>query len=250
MKNEIILWLSSVIIVFLVGYIKNVTESNYPITGTFGIEGKKVSYKLDKVCFDKKFYDNVIISDIKGIEARALIINNDEQNEIAYKEIDKGLDCEIPILNPSQKLRYKVIINYNETTYEIPKDDFVTLTFWGNIPSPVSIMYFIFLYSGLVMVLRSLLEVFTKKINLKKFTIITCTLFITVNILVYPLYNTYKLGAINHYVPPFSDLVNPILLMILLLWIIGTILIFNRIFIKTITTVVSLATVLMFFFLN
>ena len=250
MKKEIILWLSSIIIVFLVGYIKNVTDSNYPITGTFGIEGKKVSYKLDKVSFDKKFYTNVIISDKEGIDARALIIINDEQSEIAFKKIDKGLECEIPKLNPSQKLRYKVIINYNETTYEIPKNDFVKLTFWGNIPSPVKIMYFIFLYFGLVMVLRSLLEAFTKKLNLKKFTIITCTLFITLNILVYPLYNTYKLGAINHYVPPFSDLVNPILLMILLLWIIGTILIFNRIFIKTTTTAISFVTILMFFFLH
>lgn len=250
MKNEIILWLSSLIIVFLIGYIKNVTESNYPITGTFGIEGKKVSYKLDKVSFDKKFYKNVILSDIKGIKARTLIINNDKQNEIYYKEIDKGLECEIQKLSPSQKIRYKVIINYNNTTYEIPKNDFVTLTFWGNIPSPVNIMYFIFLYLGLIMVMRSLLEAFTKKINLKKFIIINCTIFITLNILVYPLYNTYKLGAINHYVPPFSDLVNPILLMILLIWIIGTILIFNRIFIKTTTTIISFATILMFFFLN
>jgi len=250
MKNEIILWLCSLIIIFLVGYVKNVTNIDYPVTGTFGIEGKKVSYKLDKVSFDKKFYKNVIISDIKGIEARALIINDDKQNEIAYKEIDKGLECEIPKLNPTQKMRYKVIINYNETTYEIPKNDFVTLTFWGSIPSPVSLMYFIFLYSGLVMVLRSLLEAFTKKLHLKKFAFITCTLFITLNILIYPLYNTYKLGAINHYVPPFSDLVNPILMMILFLWIIGTTLIFNRVFIKTITTVISFATILMFFFLN
>jgi hypothetical protein len=43
MKNEIILWLSSLIIVFIIGYIKNVTDKDYPVTGTFGIEGKKVS---------------------------------------------------------------------------------------------------------------------------------------------------------------------------------------------------------------
>ena len=73
MKNEIILWLSSILIVFLIGYIKNVTDKDYPITGTFGIEGKKVSYKLDKVSFDKTSYKNIIISDIKGITGKLIL---------------------------------------------------------------------------------------------------------------------------------------------------------------------------------
>jgi hypothetical protein len=59
MKNAIILWLSCLILVFLIGYIKSITDKDYPITGTFGIEGKKVSYKLDKISFDKDYYKNI-----------------------------------------------------------------------------------------------------------------------------------------------------------------------------------------------
>ena len=88
MKNEIILWLSSLAILFLIGYVKNVTDADYPITGTFGIEGKKVSYKLDKVCYEKENYTNLIISDNEEIQASLIWRINNKQYETAYKKMD------------------------------------------------------------------------------------------------------------------------------------------------------------------
>lgn len=250
MKNEIILWISSLIIVFLIGYVKSVTNKDYPVTGTFGIEGNKVSYKLDKVCFDKASYKNFIISDIKGIKAQLLLIKDGQQKKIFYKEIDRGLEVDIPIGNAGEKINYKIFISYNDQTFEIPNQSYITLTFWGNIPSPIIILNFIFLYGGLLMSIRSLFETFTKKVNLKKFVFINCTLFITLIIIVYPLYNTYKLGAINHFVPPLSDLVNPLLALTLGVWIIAAAFIFNKKFIRTATTLAVCATFLIYFLLN
>ena len=76
MKNEIILWISSLILVFLLGYLKNVTSPDYPITSTFGIEGKKVSYKLDKVCFDKQSYTNIILSNVEELKGKLIWIKD------------------------------------------------------------------------------------------------------------------------------------------------------------------------------
>jgi hypothetical protein len=249
MKNEIILWLSSFIIVFIIGYIKNVTDINYPITGTFGIEGKKVSYKLDKVSYDKHSYKNIIISDIKGITAKVLMIKDDEQTEIPYKEIARGLEVEIPKLKPGRKIDYKVNIISKDKIYKIPRNNYVTLTFWGSIPSPVQILNFILMYGGLLMSVRSLLEAFTKKTNLKKFVFIICTLFLTLLTIVFPLFNTYKLGAINHFVPAFSDLVNPLLIIILGVWIIAAIFIFNKKFIRTVTSLAAFITLSIYYLL-
>jgi len=247
MKNDIILWVSSILIVFLIGYIKNVTDKDYPITGTFEIEGKKVSYKLDRICFDKTSYKNIIISDIKGVEAKILFIEDGQRKNISYKVFERGLKVEIPKLKPGNKIEYKVMISYNDKDFEIPKNGYVTLTFWGNIPSPISILNFILLYAGLLMSIRSLFESFTKVSNLKKFVFITCSLFITLLIIVYPLYNTYKLGAINHFVPAFSDLVNPLLILIVGCWIIAAVFIFTKKYIRTVTTVATCATVLIYF---
>jgi len=249
MKNEIILWLSSFLIVFLIGYIKNVTDKDYPITGTFGIEGRKVSYKLDKVSFDKTSYKNIIISDVKRISGKLIWVNGSEQNEISFKEIDRGLECEIPKLKPGKKTHYKVVLNYADKIFEIPQNDFVTLTFWGNIPYPVKILHFILLYGGLLMVVRSLLEIFNNNKNSKRYALICCTIFITLVTIVAPLKSSYKLGAINNYIPPVTDLIEPILLLILFLWIVGTILVFSKKYINTVTIIITSITVLLFFLL-
>ena len=249
MKNEIILWLSSIIIVFLIGYVKNVTDKDYPITGTFGIEGKKVSYKLDKVSSDKSSYKNIIISDIKGLEGKLIWIHDDVKNENVFNAIDRGLECEIPKLKPGQKIKYKVILNYLGRKYEIPEKDFVTLTFSGNIPSPVNILHFILLYGGLLFSLRCLLELFNKNKNLKKYIIITCILFITLTIIIHPLYNSYKLGAVNKFIPTVTDLLEPYFVGITFLWIVGTILIFYKKNINPVTIFISIATILFLFLL-
>ncbi|HSW56645.1 MAG TPA: hypothetical protein VLH59_16305 [Ignavibacteriaceae bacterium] len=249
MKNQIILWLSSLIIVFLIGYVKNITSKDYPITGTFGIEGKKVSYKLDKVSYDKTSYKNIIISDIKGVRGKLILFKNNMNYENEFKEIERGLVGEIPKLEPGQQIKYKVILTYPDKQFEIPEKDFVTLTFWGNVPSPVSILHFILLYSGLLMSIRCVLELFNNNKNLKKYIVITCTFFITLTILIHPLYNSYKLGAINKSIPNILELLEPFYFVIMVLWVIGAVVIFNKKYVSLVTVFISSATILLYYLL-
>ena len=249
MKNQIILWLSSLVIFFLIGYVKNVTSQDYPITGTFGIEGRKVSYKLDRVSFDKTSYKNIIISDIKGVQGKLIWSKNDLQYESEFKEIDRGLTVEIPNLKPGQQIKYKVILTHLDKRFEIPEKDFVTLTFWGNIPSPVNIINYILLYAGLLMSIRCVLELFDKNKNLKKFIVIVCIFFITLTILIHPLYNSYKFGAINKKIPNILELLEPFYLVIMLLWVIGAVIIFNKKYVSIVTIFISSATILLYFLL-
>ena len=247
MKNQIILWLSSLIILFLIGYVKNVTSKDYPITGTFGIEGKKVSYKLDKLSFDKTSYKNIIISDIEGVEGKLVWIKNEVKYETEFQKIERGLSGEIPKLEPGQQIKYKIFLTYVDKKFEIPEKDFVTLTFWGNVPSPVNIIKFILLYGGLLMSIRCVLELFNKNKNLKKYTVIVCALFILLTILIHPLYNTYKLGAINNYIPSVIELIEPLFLLIMSLWVVGAVLVFNNKFTNTVIVIITSATILLYF---
>jgi hypothetical protein len=248
MKNQIILWLCSIVMMFLIGYIKNVTDKDYPVTGTFGIEGRKVSYKLDKQSFDKQFYKNIVISDI-AVKGKLIWFKDGEQHDTMFKETGRGLEAEIPILKPGKKINYKLLLAYAGNTFEIPKKDFVTLTFWGNIPSPVNIINFILLYSGLLLTIRCVLELFDKNKNLKKYMVIGCTLFITLTILIHPLYKSYKLGVINKNIPHITQLLEPSYLIIMFLWVIGAVLIFNKKYVSTVTVFVSFVTILIYFLL-
>lgn len=248
MKSEHILWLSSIILVFLIGYVKNVTDKDYPITGTFGIEGKKVSYKLDKISFDKTNYKNIIISDIPGIKGKLIWVKDGTLHEVSYTQVRSGLECEIPWLSPGQQINYKVVLTYEEKTFEIPQDGFTTLIFWGNIPSGVNWLTFIFLYGGLLMSFQCLLELFNNNKNLKKYAVITSTLFLTLTSIIIPLRNSYKLGAINNYVPPIFELLDPIFLVILFLWIAGTILLFHNKYTRSVVIMITSASIILFFF--
>ena len=49
MKQSIILWISAILITFLFGYFNSVTNNDFPISGTIGIDGQKVTYKFEKV---------------------------------------------------------------------------------------------------------------------------------------------------------------------------------------------------------
>jgi hypothetical protein len=247
MKNQIILWISSLLILFVIGYIKNITDKNYPVTGTFGIEGYKVSYKLDKVSYDKVAYKNIIISDIKGVTGKIITHQNNEKNEIEMQEIDRGLIGEIPVQKPGERINYKILLKHKNKNYELPQKDFATLTFWGNIPSAITSLHFILLYFGLLLSIRSATELFNQNEYLKKYSIITTILFLALTILIHPLQNSYKLGAINNYIPPIIDLLDPIFIIISLVWVTGTILIFNNKFQKITTIIVTLTTILLFF---
>ena len=71
MKKEIIiLWLASFVIVFLAVYISNIIDEDYPITSTFGIDGKKVSYRFEKVHYGKDDYKIIIRTDVTDLTGK------------------------------------------------------------------------------------------------------------------------------------------------------------------------------------
>ena len=67
MKQNIILWLGAIVITFLSGYVESVTSPDYPITGTIGIDGKKLSYKLDKTATPEEGLDIILRTDIDSL---------------------------------------------------------------------------------------------------------------------------------------------------------------------------------------
>jgi branched-subunit amino acid transport protein AzlD len=66
--------------------------------------------------------------------------------------------------------------------------------------------------------------------------------------LITPLINSYKLGAINHFVPNLNDLIEPALLLILFIWIVGSVFIFNKKYTTSVIITLAAVTVLLFFF--
>ncbi len=209
MKKEIIiLWLASFVIVFLAVYISNIIDEDYPITSTFGIEGRKVSYRFEKVNYGNENYKVIIRTDVVELTGKLFWKSNADSNwqSKELKKSDLILSENIPALNPAEKINYYIELIHKDKKYVLPDNQKVTLTFFGKIPIFINVLEHLLLYLGLILVVRTGLEFFNDGAKSKKFGFLTLILFLPHIALINPLYLTYKYGFINSSIPPISKL--------------------------------------------
>lgn len=265
MKKNIILWLGTIIITFLSGYMHNVIGPYYPVSGTIGVEGQRVTFKFDKLYRGNDNYNVIINSDVKDIKAFLLwkdvsaksVAANPSPNQMTpvwHRDIMTDsvvfIKGKIPKHNPREKVAYRVELNYGGKQYFLPEDKPVTIMFLGHVNSMVMQIFYFVLFGGLILAVRTGLETFNEKPRTGLYTIFTLIFFFLYSICVVPLKNTYELNAINHFVPAVSSLITYQSISLLLLWIIGLFLIFNLKGNKIIPLVISFLTLIIYIFVN
>ena len=247
MKQQLILWISSAILTFIIGYTKNVTDTNYPVTSTFGIDGQKVSYKLDKVHYGKEPYKLIILTELKDLRGRCVLRLKSENVIVPLSKGENNYYAEIPAQKPLEKIDYSIIIYHEDKVYEIPGKSRIKMTFYGRIPVSLSLFHFILLYSGILLTFRTTIEIFNEKKLIKKYTVITTSIFILLTAIINPLLNSYKLGAINNFIPAITEIIEPLLIALLLIWIIGSVMIFYNKFVTVMAATLLLSTLIIYF---
>ena len=230
MKQSIILWIAAAVITFLAGFLQSRISNEYPVSGSFGIEGKEVGYKLDKVYYGNDDYTFFIRSEIEGIKGEVDWKDNINNKWMSSGLISSGstLTGRVPHKAPLTKIEYYIKLSYNSESYPVPLDSVpITLTFYDKIPSSVNLYYWLTLFGLLLLALRTGLEYFHIPGKLKKLNVFTL-IFVVVNVFVFhPLRTTYKLGAVGKSTVTFGQMFPLSSLFILATWIIATALIFN-----------------------
>lgn len=228
-KQAFILWIASFIIVFVSIYVANILDDDYPITSTFGIDGKKVSYRFEKVHYGSDDIQVIIRTDLPELTGKVFWRNNADSilhfNEL--KKSDLILFENILALHPEQKLKYYIKLYYKDKTFTLPENEKVEITFFGKIPSMLIVLENLLLYLGLTLAIRTGLEYFNNGEKSKKFGTLTAVLFLTLIALINPLYLTYKFGFMNHSIPPISKLFLWSDISIFILWVSTLIIIFS-----------------------
>ena len=265
MKKNIILWLGAIIITFLAGYMHSVTGPGYPVSGSIGIEGKMVTFKFDREYRGTDSYNVLIRSDIKDIKAillwkditteantgrppKSKIIDNWQRESMAYSGfLIKG---KIPPHNPGDKVAYRVELNYRGKQYFLPEDKPVTIILSGHVNSSIMNIFYFILFGGLILAVRTGLEVFKDKPKIGIYTIFTVIFFFLYTVCLVPLKRTYELNAINHFVPPINSLFTYQSVFLFILWIIGLVLIFNFRGNRIIPLVISSLTLIIYIFIH
>lgn len=246
MKESIILWLSSIIIIFLMSYFKSVFGEYYPVTGTFSISGEKISYKLDKVEYGD-VYKLLVRTDFKNLNGQVIINSEKVKNyTIKLNEDDRILFAEIRKKDVGNNFSYSLVLNGKDRAYRIPNEGEINFIFFGKIPKMLEWLYVIFLYSGLILIVRSGLEQFKTNKRTKNFLVITSSVLLTFIMMINPLYLSYKFDYINKSIPPIQNLFPSNYLVISILWIGMTIYVFIKRKDKPVVLVTSIICLLIY----
>ena len=250
MKNQIILLLSALVITFLTGYIESVTDADFPITGTFGINGKKISYKLNKIHYGASPFEVMIISDVNDLEGYIKWRKNENWQFSKMEQKNNIIFGNINDLNPVSEIEYQVVLSKDDKEYIIPENQPVHLKIFGKIPEFVSTLYSLLLYAGLFLSIRAGLEVFNESKFLKKYSFVQSAVFLLLALLISPLFISYKLNAINHIVLPLLTMFDLRISLLAITSIISSVIFFNIKKAKLIPLVSSVIIILIFILLK
>jgi len=250
MKNQIILLLSSLVIIFIAGYIESITDPYYPVTGTFGINGNKVSYKLDKTHYGNSPFEVTIISDIQNLEGLIKWKVNGNWQADKMKTENNLLKGTIISQKPNSIIYYQIILSYEGNEYIIPEKQPVKLKTYGKIPSFVIMLYLTLLYGGMFLSVRTGLEVFNESKMLKKFSFIQSAVYLVLALLISPLYVSYKLNAINNSVLPIMTMFDIRITLLAVISLISSVLVFNIRKSKIISIVSAAVMIFIFIMVN
>lgn len=251
-KQNLILWIGSIVVVFVISYLNKITSAEYPVTGTIGIEGKKVSYRFQKIIYGNDDYTFEIRTDLDSLKGKYYYKSQSSDVWQTKPLISKDflLVGTLPYQKPETSLDYYAELNYKDSSILIPDNKFVNITYFGKIPIVIDVLRFILMYGGLVLAVRAGLESFSQNNKTKKFSVMFLIIFLTLNALIDPLYLTYKYGFINKTIPVIGRLFDPAKLMIFILWIITTVILFKGSKFKYTALVSAVLTLMIFFFIS
>ena len=247
MKRLLILWGGALLLTFLTGYIQSGTSEYYPVTGTIGIDAKKVTYKFDKIYNGKGNYKFIIRTDVPSVEGivKWKKQNTNEWNTIELNRDENVLYAEIPVQEAGDIILYYTKLYKDNRTFNLPGVP-VTLLFLGYVPPTISFLSFLTLFGGLLLSFRVGLEYFNDNQKIKKLSLFAVSFFFLYSIAVTPLRKSYELNAINNRVVPITDLFDLQSIVLFVLWIVAMVTVFKMSNPKKSALVFSVLTALVF----
>jgi len=252
MKQNLILWIAAIIITFLAGYINSLASEDYPVSGTIGIRGQKVSYIFYKRYSSKNPYNVIVRSDAENISGVVewRKAGSDSFKTIQMRSEGTNLHATFPEFQPLTIIEYRIKISDGDKIYTLPSETPVHLKFYGFVPASISVLYFISLFGGLLLSIRTGLEFFREQSRIGLFSIITLIFFFVYTLAIHPIKTTFELNILNRRVPFITELFDLQSVIFLLVWIAGMIISFKAAKPKLSLMIISVITLLVYLFVH
>lgn len=248
-RRGAILWILSIVIVILLFYVKQITSSEYPLTGVVSIGNSELLYRLERTNLANEPIKILIRSDnqnLMGILEWKFSDTDFQKTSMQFS--DGAYSANIPAQKVGNKFYYRIIFRQGTVQKIIPSNEMIEMKIKGKIPGMLEFYYFLFVVLGMVLSIRTGLEYFNESPKTKKLSFITVFFFFGYLIFT-PLKYTYEIGAINYFVPGITKIFDLQPIIFLALWIFATILIFRNKRPERIALSASLFSVLILIFL-
>lgn len=209
MKKVIILWLGAFFITFLAGYLNSVSSPDFPVSGTIGFGKKKVTYFFEKEYSDRQPYKIMLRTDIPEMRGYILRYTDAGADTIPLVYSQNKLTAAFDSVAPGTVLKYNVVLENEGKISTIPAGLTVETSVKGFIPKTIKVLYFLTLFGGVLLAVRSGLDYFTERKNHKKngfFALISLACF---SLIVTPVKISYELGVVGSMKAITPDLLFP-----------------------------------------
>lgn len=192
-----ILWFVAAVITLVAGLMNAMLSKDYPVSGTIGIEAKKVSYYFEKTYSGKDGYKFLIRSDYEGLKGYFRYYDPAKKDSVIVPLKPEGefLSGVMPRQKAETVVAYKVFLQAGERLYQVPPGITMETKFYNNFPVYVAILYYIVILGGILFAVRSALEAFNPRPHFRRFAILTGIFFVLFGFFMEPLKNYYLLGG-------------------------------------------------------
>jgi len=234
-RNEImskngILWTVAAVVVLVFSLAQPLLTGAQPVSGTIGIEGKKISYYFPREVESGEDYQFLIRNDNQKVTGYFLYQMKDGKEIKKELKISEGtLTGVIPSQAPGSLVSYTVFLRYGDKETQIPYKTTVQTGFTGKVSIIIKVIYPFFLFLGLLLACRGGLEYFNPTPKFKLYTIFTTIFFICFGFFIVPVKNFMLLAPAPGVVLEPSAMFNLESLFYPLFWIIISILVFFRV---------------------
>lgn len=162
MRRSITLWGVAFVLTVISAYYQRVTGPTYPLSGTTGIGGSAIDYRLER---SHGGTDDAVVSITAGEPVLGTLVwrrfkSGDPWTEEEMRREGESLSASLPVQPHAGKLEYFVRLRSDASTVIVPGKESVVIRFKGDVPGFILIIHVLAMFGGMFFSLRTALESF------------------------------------------------------------------------------------------
>lgn len=229
-KNTL-LWITALLITIFISYYQKTTGPTWPVKFEFSYENKIIKGKLLRSYYtdsplpvEIEAADSSITASVKYKRFRL----DEPYTEIEFKRTGNTLKCSIPPQPPAGKIEYIISIFRNSEPVNVNFNKPVVARFKGRVSAIVLVFHILFMFAGVLLAIKTLLNCFIKDIDYKKIQISTFISIFIGGMIFGPLVQKSAFGDYWTGFPFGTDLTDNKVLISLIIWGLGIVFRKNR----------------------